>query len=396
MAVFELHPPLTAEERAEKRKLMLRDSIALFSLLLITIVLAVCTYFLFGSFSRHRDVLARRWRANGERELRNGHPEKAIDALHAALEYAPGQRDIEIELAMALAAAGRDLEATAYFNSLLETQPGNGLIHLQLARLEAKEGNAALAKENYQRALDGTWEGDGYLRRLSVRLELARYLIERKEYSEAQAQLRTAAGNAPRVPATQLGIAALMEQAQDPASALEIYRAQTRQKGAPVEAFEGEGRTAYALGRIVLARDALARATTHPGFAAQSEATRQAVRQMLEASDRILDLYPNPDLRVQTRAARVVKDVKIARARLSECFANTNAAGELAALQAQWEQVPVNPTVRQMEQDPQLEQTAMSLVYETEEQTVQLCGAPTGDDALLLKLAQAPLAVLQQ
>jgi tetratricopeptide (TPR) repeat protein len=395
MAVFELRTPLSAEERAEKRKLMLRDSIALFTVFAITVVLAICTYFLFASFARHRDVLARRWRANGERAMRNGQPARAVQALRSALEYAPGRRDVEIELATALAASGRDLEATSYFNSLLESQPGNGLVHLQLARLAAKQGNAALAEEHYQRALDGTWQGDGYIRRREVRLELAKYLISRKDYPRAQTELRTAAGNAPRDADLQLRIAGIMEQAHDPADALTIYREQMRRRNAPIEAFEGAGRTAYALGRITTAREALSVATEYRGFPAQSEQTRKAVRKMLADSTRLLELYPDPDLNVRTRAERILNDAKIARARLTSCAAEPNAAGKLANLQAQWNLIPARLAVRALERDPQLEQTAMSLVYNTEMQTAQVCGAPTGDDALLLQIAQAPLAVQQ-
>jgi tetratricopeptide (TPR) repeat protein len=395
MAVFELRPALTAEDRAEKRRLILRDSAALFSLFLITVVLAILTNSLVGSFARHRDVLARRWRANGERAMRAGHPQEAVNALHSALEYAPDQRDLEIELAMALAAAGRNREATSYYNSLLETQPGNGVIHLQLARLAAQEGNATLAEQHYQNALDGTWEGNGYLMRLSVRLELAGYLISRKNYSRAQTELRTAAGNAPDVTQTQLEIAGLMEQAQDPADALEIYRTQTRHKGAPLEAFEGAGRTAYALGRIAVAREALARAVDDRRFASQDKATRDSVLRMLGDSVHILQLYPGSNLNVYALATRILKDAKIARARLTSCFASANAGGEMANLQSDWQQVPANLTIRALERDPQLEQTTMSLVYDTEEQTAQVCGAPSGDDALLLKIAHAPLAVLQ-
>lgn len=395
MDVFELHPPLSPEERTEKRKLIVRDFVALFMLFVITVLLAVLTYFLFSSFSRHRDVLARRWRENGERELRNGHPEQAVQALRSALEYAPERRGIEVELAMALAADHRDLEATAYFNSLLEAQPGNGLIHLQLARLAAKQGNAALAEEHYQNALDGTWEGDGYFQRLSVRMELAGYLISRKDYSRAQTELRTAAGNALNLPEKRMQIAELMEQAQDPADALDVYRGQMRRNDAPIEAFEGAGRTAYDLGRIATARDALARAAGHAGFSRQPEATQGTMRQMLEETERILALYPGSDLGVQERAERIANNMTIARARLAECFTSANAAGEMADLQGQWEAIPAKITVRALERNPQLEQTAMGLVYETEEQTAQVCGAPSGDDALLLKIAQEPQAVEQ-
>lgn len=395
MAVTETHAPLSAEERAEKRKLMLRDAVALFSLFILTVALAVVTYFLFASFTRHRDALARRWKANGERELRQGHPAQAVDALRSALEYAPERRDIEVDLASALSAAGRNREATAYFNSLLDTEPGNGQIHLDLARIAAKEGNAALAEEHYQRALDGTWEGDGYVRRRNVRLELAGYLISRKEYQRAQTELRTASGNAPNNPSIQLHIASLMEQAQDPLDALSIYRSQIRRRDAPVEAFEGLGRTAYALGWITTARQALQVATETRGFTAQSKGTRDAVRQMLADATHILDLYPSPDLNVRAFATRILNAATIARARLSGCFAGANASGEMADLLNQWNQVPARISVRALERNPQLEQTAMTLAYETEQQTAQVCGAPAGDDALLLKIAQAPLAVRQ-
>lgn len=395
MAVFELRKPLSAEERAEKRRLILRDSIALFTVFAITVILAILTYFLFASFSRHRNVLARRWEANGARAMRNGHPDRAVQALRSALEYSPDNRDIEIQLAMALAASGRDLEATSYFNTLLETQPGNGLIHLQLARIAAKQGKATLAEEHYQRALDGTWQGDGYVRRREVRLELANYLIDQKDYSRAQTELRTAAGNAPKDPALQIKIAGIMERAQDPSDALAIYRAQIRLHNAPVQAFEGAGRTAYALGRITTAREALSVATEYRGFNAQSKEERDSVRQMLANAKRILELYPDPDLSVHTRAARIQSNAKIARARLSACAANPKAAGKLTTLQGLWQQVPARLTLRVLERNPQLEQTIMNLVYNAETQTAQVCGAPTGDDALLLKIAQAPLAVPQ-
>lgn len=395
MAVFELRMPLSPEERVEKRKLILRDTIALVTILVITVVLGILTYFLFTSFTRHRDVLARRWKANGDRAMRNGEPAGAVQALRSALEYAPGRRDIEIDLATALAASGRRPEAMAYFNTLLETEPGNGFIHLQLARLATQDGKAALAEEHYQRALDGTWEGDGYVRRREVRLELARYLISQKDFPRAQTELRTAAGNAPKEPDLQLQIAGLMEQAQAPIDALAIYRAQLRLPNAPVEAFEGTGRTAYALGRITTARDALSAATEYRGFNAQSKDQRDAVHQMLANAKRILELYPNPDLSVRTRAVRIQNNAKSARARLAACVANPEDAAKLVGLQALWKKIPARLTLRALERDPQLEQTTMGLVYATERQTAQVCGAPTGDDALLLKIAQAPLAVRQ-
>lgn len=395
MSIFAHHPPLSAEDRVAKRRLIARDTGSLVLLFGIAVALGICTYFFFGSFARHRAVLAHRWQESGERYLKAGKPTEAIDALHSALEYSPGNRDIETELAMALAAAGRNREAAGYFRSLLVEQPGDGMIHLQLARLAAREGNADAAIEDYQRALDGTWHGNGYLERLSVRLELAGYLIYRKDYGRAQSELRTASGNAPANPAKQIQIAGMLEEAQDPADALVIYEQQMQGRDAPLAAFVGAGRTAYELGHMSTARDALARAVGQRSFAKQSKTEQAAVREMLENSERILALYPNPDLSVRERAERVQAAARIVQARLAACFAQTNANGELLSLTGQWSQLPRQLTVRRLERSPQLEQTTMSLVYSTEQQAARVCGPPSGDDALLLKMAQAPQVVLQ-
>src|SRR5271154_1637081 len=274
MSVFQLQSPLTADERLHKRKLILRDLMSLSGLFAITIVLAVLTWFLFNSFARHRQELAQRWLARGQAAMASGHPEQAVEAFRAALEYGPAQREAEVKLAMALAAADRTVEATSYFNTLLETEPGNGIINLELARLSAKQTNKSKAIEYYQRALDGTWQGDGYERRRAVRLELARYLLDQKDYSRARTQLLIAAGNAPDDPKIKMQIAAMMEEARDPANALTIYRALARQKPGPVEALEGAGRVAFALGRFELAPEYIWQAVNHPDFSTQSDSVR--------------------------------------------------------------------------------------------------------------------------
>lgn len=406
MSALELRSPLSAEERLEKRRLILRDVTAFLSLFAITSALAVLTYFLFNSFQRHREDLAQRWLTRGRAAMASGHPEQAVQALRSALEYEPGQREAdlelqrqtEIELATALATAGKDTEATAYFNTLLEAEPGNGLINLELARLAAKQGHEAQAIESYQRALDGTWQGDGYQRRLSVRLELARYLLSRHDIGRARNHLLIAAGNAPDEPSVKLEIAGLLEQAQDPTSAFDIYRKLALNKPERLEALEGAGRTAAALGRYALARIYLTRALESPALEVRPAEEREAVRDALADTVHLLALYPGPELSAQTRAVRILHDVGTARDRMTACSAGTPGSNvpALAALATRWQAAPSNLTVRALEDDPELEQTLMTLVYDTEKLTAQTCGKPTGEDALLLKIAQAPWAVEQQ
>jgi len=397
MAVFELQSPLTTEERLYKRKLIVRDVVSLLSLFAITAVLAVLTYFLFNSFFRRRQELTQSWLASGEKAISSGHPEQAVEAFRSALEYDPGQRETEIKLAMALAAAGRSDEAISYFNSLLESEPGNGVINLELARLSAKQGDESKAIDFYQRALDGRWQGDGYERRRAVRLELARYLLDRKDYPRARTQLLIAAGNAPDDPKIKIQIAGMMEEAQATANALEIYRGIAQQKSGPIEALEGAGRLAFALGRFALAREYLERAVNHPDFQSQPEAIRIASREMRSDTEHLLALFPTQELSVKERAERILHMAKVAQARLDDCSLNkVTPVPSLADLESQWQRIPSKLTPVALARAPQLEQTIMSLVFDTEKQTAQFCEAPGGDDALLLKIAQSPHAVEQE
>src|SRR5215813_4484949 len=224
MAVLQLRSALTPEERQQRQKLILRDTLALLSLFAIAVLLFFITLFLFHSFSVHRQQLAQRWLARGESALHANQPLAAIDALRSALAYAPDNENLEIELAEALAAAGRTQEAVAYFKALLESRPGNGMINLQLARLAAKQGDESAAIDYYQAALDGTWQGDGYIRRREVRLELAHYLTDRNRLDQARNQLLIAAGNAPDDVNIHLQVAGMLESSQDLVNALHLYQ----------------------------------------------------------------------------------------------------------------------------------------------------------------------------
>src|ERR1700748_3221980 len=99
MAVFQLRSALSPEERQQKQRLILRDTLALFSLFAITVVLFFVTLFLFHSFSVHRQQLAQRWRIRGETAMQSGTPIAAIEALRSAQEYAPDDENLQIELA---------------------------------------------------------------------------------------------------------------------------------------------------------------------------------------------------------------------------------------------------------------------------------------------------------
>jgi tetratricopeptide (TPR) repeat protein len=445
MSFFALKSPLTASDRIERRRLIFTDTLALVTLFAITALLAVLTNYLYQSYASHQVELANRWLERGEQAMRDGKPQAAIDALSSALAFAPSDRSTEIKLAEALASAGRIQEASVYFNALLESQQGSGVINLQLARLAARQGNVSQAIEDYQRAIYGNWEGDGYVRRRDVRFELTDFLIAHNLLDRARSELLVAAGNAPEDDiSVQLEIARKMEQAQDPSDALHLYKTILRRHPSLREALEGAGRTAYQLGRFLEAKRYLGRALEGPGVDQEPKAVLDQSRGHLSEATRLLLLYPSLRLSPNERAVRILNDRKLALARLAQCTQarpqppaiDSAAAGSpapagpsksanplqsleshftrhpttptqnqaaaplpvdpLQALAGRWKQLPAKLSLRELEDDPDLAQTQIQLIYDTELITQQVCGAPAGDDALLLKIAQAPNRVEEE
>lgn len=417
---------LTTKERSALRRLIFQDALALLSLVLIVIVISGLTYLLFSSFKDHQIELAQRWRRRGEAALQKGDPKAAIGALRSALTY-EHNRATEIELAEALAQAGRTHEAVAYFSTLRASEPGSGIINLHLARLAARQSKQAEAINYYQTAIDGTWEGDGYKRRREVRLELAQYLVSIHQLARARTQLLIAAGNAPNDPSALLKIAGMLEQSQSPTDALDIYRTLAKSHPPSWQALAGAGRTAYELGRFMTARQYLNRALYTRAFSQQPKAEQAAIRQMQSTTEKILALYPATNLTIHERARRILHNVEIARARFKSCEApivaaagkqtalpaaqgtssllpattpsnplEQSAQASVKSLAARWAKVPLRPSLFHLEQNPQMEQTLMHLVYDTEKDAAAQCGPPQGKDALLYRIAQAPAAVEQR
>lgn len=389
---------LTDELRMKKTRLLLHDSLIFVGLLLIIVLLFSITLFLFHSFSLHRVDLARRWSARGQLAMRAGRPEEAVVALRTALAYAPDEKDNQLLLAEALAESGRTDEAAAYFSNLWDTQPGSGIVNLQLARLTARKKDTEAAIRYYRAAIYGTWEGDGVVRRREVRLELVRYLIAQHDLDTARNELLIATGNAPNDPPVDLAIASLMEQAADPADALRLYRKVLAIKPNETTALFGAGRTAFALGNYVRAHLFLERALRNrAAFERLQTADTIKIETMLNDSGRILALFPSFKLPTGERVNRILAAAATARKRFEACSAGFSSAGTMPTalrdLAARWQTDDPGRISSQLRRDVVKQNDATQLIYDTEVQTSQLCGSPTGDDALLLLIAKSPEAV---
>jgi Flp pilus assembly protein TadD len=376
-----------------KRRLFLRDSLTFLVLTLLTGVLFLVTLFLFRSFTSHRAELAVRWSGRGKAALDAGKPDQAMVALRTALSYAPGTRSYEMLLAQALADAGHTDEASNYFMNLWVTQPGDGFINLELARLSAKKNDQTNAIKYYRASVYGTWEGDGVVRRREVRLELARYLIAHKYFNAARIELLIAAGNSPSDPALNTTLAGLLGQAGDTADGFTYYKKALREAPKNLAALEGAGRAAYGLGNFAEAHSLLERAI-ESNASPEKENVSGDLATMLQNSKRILELRPSGKLRPVERVRRILGDSVIAKKRFDRCIAQVSAEnGQPPALQElklRWASSVATMSRSVLLRSLVQQDAAVQLIFDTELQTSQSCGAPTGDDALLLLLAKSP------
>lgn len=365
------------------RQLIFQDAVTFLGLTAITVVLFVVTLFLFRSFQEHRAELAKRWSARGSAALRTNKPDQAIASYRTALSYAPGERNYELMLAEALAQANRTEEAYNYFIGLREERPGDGFINLQLARLAIKKHDVQGAINYYRASIYGDWEGDGAKRRREVRLELARYLIEQQQLGPAKTELMVAAGNAPDDPEFDLTLARLLEKAAAPSEAMDFFQKVLAQQPHNQIALKEAGKLAYRRGDY-------ATALTFLEQAAKEQSGDEENAALLMQARRILQLVPGETLPTQERVNRILMDRAIAKARWNTCMMQTDAAQHsLQSLATRWMSPDATTSRSALLHDPDKQRAALQLIYDTEIQTSQHCAAPTGDDALLLLLAQS-------
>jgi protein O-mannosyl-transferase len=79
---------------------------------------------------------------------------EGIAEFNTALRLLPGYADAQVNLAMALAAAGRRDEATTRLDAAIAQYPNHAEAHYELGRLRFAEGDLRSAAEHFQRAAD--------------------------------------------------------------------------------------------------------------------------------------------------------------------------------------------------------------------------------------------------
>ena len=118
------------------------------------------------------------------------------------------------------------------------------------------------------------------------------------------------------------------------------------------------------------------------------------VSTMLANSTRILALSPSGPLSSGERVERILRARELAKKRFDDCNAQVSVASGLASplqnLGSRWMAEGASLGRAALMKDPAAQDANVKLIFDTELQTSQICGAPTGDDALLLLLGRSP------
>lgn len=406
----------SAQTTLTRRTLLVRDSLTFLTLASAAIVLYLLTFFLFRSFEAHRAELAKRWSERGRAALSAGHPDQAITSLRAAISYSPDDQDYQMLLAEALAKAGHAEEASNYFLNLWEARPGDGFLNLQLARLVRQRRDTQQATDYYRASIYGGWQANGLESRRAVRLELADYLISLHELLAARAELLISAGNTPDTAASDRLLGDKLTQAGDLPDALTLYYRAVADDPHSRLSLEKAGSAAYALGNYPAASHLLHRALLAKPEEGASTSDSQ-LEQLAHDASRLLELSLSRDLPSSVRAQHLLAASAIAQSRLSACLVQLTPSSPAALeppqtgsvslqppapavpvaaqaeplldLRARWKEATAPAARRAMLTDGATQDDLTDLIADTEQQTADRCGAPTGDDALLFRAARA-------
>jgi tetratricopeptide (TPR) repeat protein len=367
---------------------MLRDGLRFVTLALVAAIMGGITTFLFRSFESHREELGIRWAERGKAALQAGHSAQAVNALRTSLGYAPDDRENQLMLAEALAASGHATEAENYFLNLWQAQPGDGVINVELARLDRSRGKAEDAVDHYRAAVFGTWSGDAPKQRRDIRLELAQYLIERGQMQAALAELTVAAGNNPDPP-SQLRIGQAMEAAGSAKDALTAYRNAAEGEDRETAAAKA-GELCYRIGDYGCAAKELGGILHYKGWTSEQN---DRLTSMQHHAERLVELSFSHDLPSAVRAQHLLEDAHIAQARVAECLKSLkpDQIEPVETVQTSWKALDSAQNRAALRHDDDLQDRYRDLIFASEGAATTACGAAKGDDALLVHLQGHPM-----
>lgn len=362
-----------------------REPVLIAAILALAVVLWLVSHGVTQAYAHREDHLARTWYAAGDAALRQGRINESISDLRTALAYAHDDTKVRLRLAEALAVAGQTRQAQAYLLALWEEAPADGTFNLQLARLAVRYGNVADAQRYYHGAIYGFWNDDPLTRRRNVRLELVRFLLDRHAMQQAQGELIALSADMPANPQWQMEVGDMFLEAGDAGRALTQFREVVAREPRNAAAYAAAGQAAFQQQDIPVARRYLDRAV-----ALDPNDKRSA--ELLDTTNLILQLDPYAArIGRDERARRVTRAFEQTQDRLQKCaqqkgiaLASNPPGVPIAADYQEFKALSPRLGIRSLRDDADLIDTAMQLVFRSQNDADRACGPAEGPDLALV------------
>lgn len=334
-------------------------------------------------YHRQQDSLADRWSTRGVDDLKAARYGSAVVDFRTALLYERDSYTYQLNLAEALLGEHRSDEAYAYLINLWDRQPENGLVNLELARIEAARSHSENALRYYHDAIYAVWPDNQEAASQNARLELIHYLLRTGDVAQADSELIALAANLGANAGDHKRAGQLFLQAQDNQRALDQFRLALEHHRHDVEAMAGAGHAAFRLGQYSLAQRYLRQAVAAGDKQSESQ---------LNVAQLVLSMDPfRTHFNAAQRRRIAMNAFAAAGDRLKACSAPrpfSIPANELSNLTENWTKLKPQVDDRDLRRDPDTVNTAMSLVFNIERETSGMCGTATDTDNALLLIAK--------
>ena len=368
-------------------------------LILLILTLAAAVSFaavshLVVRFNANQQARGRKLYAQGLTDASVSQYNDAIAAFRAALTCEPTNSQYQLSLARALRDSNDPRlldEAESYLLALWQRAPQDAAVNLALARVQAHRGSIEDATRYYHNAMYGEWKSDPDANRNKARIELIQFLLKQGVPDKAESEMMALATSLPSDAAAHLQAAQLFEQAQDYPNALAQYEEVLRLNPANSSALAGAGQAAYRTGNYSTAGRYLEAAVKANSQDAES-------RELLATTDLILRANPfQSHISDAERNRRITAALAQAQKRLAECAQQTGVdlkvpatvtASPLSSLESRLTDIQPNLARLRSPAETDLPDTIMDVVFQTEQQTKDICGMPQGLDLALLLISQ--------
>jgi len=365
-----------------------REPVVLVLLSVAAVLMFLAVAVLSRAYHLQQESRGLMWFDRGNADLNTKNYRSAVAEFRAALSYSRENYQYQLGLARALLGLDRTDEAYAYLINLLQREPDNGNVNLELGRIFAKKGDVNQAVRYYHNAIYAVWSEDSELQRRAARVELIDFLLSHQLQGQAESELMALASNLPDDPAHHAYAGDLFLKVPDYERALAEFEQALRRQNKNPAATAAAGRAAFELGLYTLAGRYLESAVSANPNDSQSAQLLDTVRLVLR-----MDPYR---MRISAAGRRrvVMEAFKTAGDRLNSCAVQSHethiGAGDgEETLETRWLQMKRRLSNQALRSDPELMDAAADLVFTIERTTSQSCGPPTGTDLALLLIANS-------